>query len=261
MQRFLIVNMPRARLTPGRAPDRDAQSGMFEAIRRMMSREEGVFTPAFRFSPEADGFRRQVAEFAYALGGQLDTPIPLRGWLEKLEGEWARIALVFHFLDWATGPGAVEVTQFPDEVISADIAERAARFLLEFQYPHQAHFYRKVANLGSAADEDVLQIAGYILANNCSAIDERTVARIRSNTLAGEEKRPQRLAALDTLERNGWLLPAGLHRSKGHVNKWTVNPAVHTLFAAQAAIEREKRSADASIRAEAFAARRKEKAA
>jgi hypothetical protein len=162
----------------------------------------------------------------------------LQGWLEKLEGEWARLCLVFHFVEWATGSQA---DPFPPELISVETAIRAARFLIEFQYPHQKAFYRSVAGFGGETESDACWIAGHILSYGLAEIDERTIDRACPR-LRGPTKRAARLEATRALEAAGWLRPIGTHRSEGHVNHWSVNPAVHDgRFAPKAAAETARR--------------------
>jgi hypothetical protein len=196
------------------------------------------FLNVYRFSREADEWRQKIVAFASALISQPDMPLPLRGWLEKLEGEWARLCLVFHFVEWATGS---RVEPFPPELISVETAIRAARFLIEFQYPQQKAFYRSVAGLGAETESDARWIAGHILSHRLTEIDERTIDRACPR-LRGPAKRAARLGATRAMEAASWLRPAGTHRSEGYVNRWTVNPAVHDgRFATKAAAEAARR--------------------
>jgi hypothetical protein len=238
MQRFLIVIAKVARTAIDRKPNTEAVSTIRTAIGLLMDLERSPFLAVYRFSPEADEWRRKILAFASGLMSQQDTPLPLRGWLEKLEGEWARLCLVFHFIEWATGS---HVELFPPELISVETALRAARFLIEFQYPHQKAFYRSVAGLGGEAESDARWIAGHILSHCLTEIDERTIDRACPR-LRGPTKRAARLEATRILEAAGWLRPLGRHRSEGHVNHWGINPAVHDgRFATKAAAEAARR--------------------
>jgi hypothetical protein len=202
-----------------------------------MDLEWSPFTPVYRLSREADEWRRKILSFARGHMAQVDTPLPLKSWLEKLEGEWARLCLVFHFIEWATGTRA---TPFPPEIVTAETAIRAARFLIEFQYPHQKAFYRSVG-LGEAVESNAQWIAGHILVHQLKEIDERDIGRA-CRRLEGPTKRAARLEAAQAHVEAGWLRPIGEHRTAGHVNRWSVNPAVHDgRFAAKAEAEAERR--------------------
>jgi hypothetical protein len=253
MQRFLIVIAKPAAPAIDRAPDRDAAETFANAIRRLTELEHNSFVPVFRFSAEADEYRQRLVSFAGSLIAQPDTPKPLAGWLEKLEGEWARLCLVFHCFEWATNDAK---GAFPPEIISADTAACAARFLVEFQYPHQVAFYRSVAGLAAATQSNAQWVAGHILHHGLSEISERDIERAHRD-VRGSDKRTARLETTQRLEGTGWLQPAGTHRSGSHTNRWKVNPAVHTLFIGRAAAEHERREeAKRSIERAAEAKRR-----
>jgi hypothetical protein len=238
MQRFLIVIAKTARPAIDRAPDREVVSMIERAIRVLMELEWSPFLDVHRFSPDADELRKKILAFASSLIDQPDIPLPLRGWLEKMEGEWARLCLVFHFIEWATG---AREKPFPPEVISVETAIRAARFLIEFQYPHQREFYRSVAGFGAEMESDARWIAGHILHRHLTEIEERDIDRACPR-LRGPTKRAARLEACRTLEASCWLQSVGTHRREGHVNRWSVNPAVHDgRFAKRAAAETARR--------------------
>jgi Protein of unknown function (DUF3987) len=237
MQRFMIVIAKTARQGIDRAPDSEAISTIQDAIRALMDLQWSSFVPTFRFSREADECRQKIVAFASDLIRQPGIPLSLSSWLDKFEGEWARLCMAFHFIEWATGPRA---EPFPPEVISAETAVRSARFLIEFQYPHQKAFYRSVAGFGLEAESNVRWIAGHILAHRLTEIDERTIDRACPR-LRGFTKRAARLEATRELEAAGWLRPIGTHRSEGHTNRWAINPAVHKKFATKAEAEAARR--------------------
>jgi hypothetical protein len=222
MQRFLLVMAKTAGKGIDRAPDSEASATIRAAICALMELTWSPFIPSYRFSREADEWRQKVLSFARGYMTQVDTPLPLKGWLEKLEGEWARLCLVFHFIEWATDTRA---TPFPPEIVTTETAIRAARFLIEFQYPHQQAFYRSVG-LGEAVESDAQWIGGYILAHQLTEIDERDIGRA-CRRLEGPTKRAARLEAAQALAEANWLRPIGEHRTMGHVNRWSVHPAVH----------------------------------
>lgn len=252
LQRFLLVNMERSAPAPDLPVDEVAKGIIRDAVIRVSRLEWSEFSEPFRFSAEANEYRKRIVEFAACEIADINTPMPLAGWLDKLEGEWARLATVFHILDWATRLGTAETTDAPSTVIDADCAKRAARFLLEFQYPHQAYFYRTVAGLGAAGDEDARKIAGHILAHGLTEITDRTIYRSFPSLRKVEKHRDARLSAMRTLELSGWVKSIG---DRG--NKWRVIDAVHDgRFNQRAEAERIKRESIRQKIARDAAARR-----
>jgi hypothetical protein len=257
MQRFLIVNATNARRGIDRKPDRQAASVMAEALRELASLEGDAPLPPFRFDPQAGLWRNRIEEFAESLNARADIPLPLRGWADKLENEWARIALVLHLLEWATGPEILySLGGLPSETIPAETAEKAARFLIEFQYPQQATFYRSVAGLGVQADANVRWIASHVLRHGFSEIDARRIYQNCQN-LKGKENRPALFEAMETLYMNGWVQPIVSYGSSRNPTAWRINPAVHDgRFAARRASEMVRQAEIQDQMAKAFSARR-----
>jgi hypothetical protein len=254
LQRFLLVNMQRSGVAPDLPVDEAVRGAIRDAVLRLSRLEWSEFSEPFKFSAEANAYRKRIVEFAASEIEDINTPKPLAGWLDKLEGEWARLAAVFHVMQWATGLGAAEIMDAPSNIIGADSAERAARFLLEFQYRHQVYFYRTVAGLAAAGDEDARKIAGHILAHGLTEITERTIYRSFPSLRKVEQRRDDRLSAMRALELGGWVKPIG---NRG--NKWRVAEAVHDgRFSQRAELERTSRAAirqkiakDGAVRREA----------
>ena len=255
MPRFLLANMPRAAIAPDVEPDAAAQKVIDGAIRLMISLKPTEFFDTFKFSPEADLVRLEVVSFADTMQNGVDVSPPLEGWLSKLEGEWARIACVFHVLAWAAGRGALDPNSFPLKMISAETAERAARFLIDFQYPHQAYFYRTVAGLNVVTDTEARHLAGYLLAHPKETLDDRDIYRARRG-LRGEAKRSERLDVTQTLEVHDWLRPGRRAHRDGKPAVWEINPKIYDgRFEARAAIERATRATQQESIAKAGEAR------
>lgn len=241
MQRMLLHNM-RPRTEPEDSPpDAVAAARVQEIVERLYELEPDEFTPVFRFAPEADSCRRRITAFARGQIAGDDASTPLKGWLEKLEGEWARIALVFHWIEWA-GSLRGEIDDWPPDVIGAGAALRAERFLLEYQWPQQRYFYGEVLGTASSARDEARQIGGYILSRELSGLTDRQ-AQQAFRRMAEDE----RAAGMQTLVDAGWLRPIRMGR-RGQPNHWSVNPQVHELFAARAFAEAKRRAdAQASI--------------
>lgn len=241
MQRMLLHNMGPKRESQDRTPDAAAAARVNDIVERLYVLEPNDFTPIFRFAPEADACRKSVTAFAREQITAHDTSTPLQGWLDKLEGEWARIALVFHWIEWAGSPRG-EIDDWPPDVIGAETARRAERFLLEYQWPQQRYFYTEVLGSTSSARDEARQIAGYVLSRELSALTDRQ-AQQAFRRMAEDE----RAAGMQALVEAGWLRPAGTGR-RGQPNQWAVNPQVHELFAARAFAEAKRRAdAQASI--------------
>lgn len=241
LQRMLITNLGPKREPEDRAPDAGAAARVNDIVERLYELEPDDFTPVFRFEPEADACRRRVTAFARLQSSSGDASAPLQGWLDKLEGEWARIALVFHCIEWAGSPRG-EIDDWPPDVIRAETARRSERFLLEYQWPQQRYFYTEVLGSTSSARDEARQIAGYILSRELSALTNRQ-AQQAFRRMSDDE----RAAAIHALVEAGWLKPVGTGR-RGQSNQWAVNPRVHELFAARAFAEAKRRAdAQASI--------------
>lgn len=241
MQRMLLHNMGSRREPQDRTPDATAAARVHDIVARLYELEPDDFTPIFRFAPEADACRKRVTNFAREQIAGDDAPVALKGWLDKLEGEWARIALVFHWIEWAGSPRG-EIDDWPPDVIGPETARRSERFLLEYQWPQQRYFYTEVLGSTSSARDEARQIAGYILSRELSALTDRQ-AQQAFRRMAEDD----RVAGMQALVDAGWLRPVGTGR-RGQPNHWTVNPQVHELFAARAFAEAKRRAdAQASI--------------
>jgi hypothetical protein len=257
LQRFLLAIMGQANQELDAEPDAEAQQAIYGALRRLHELRPSEFLDTFKFEPEAEAVRKRLVEFRDATIAS-GVPVPLEGWLSKLEGEWARLSLVFHAIEWSANTGRKDPFEGPPEMISAETAERAARFLLEFQYPHQVAFYRNVAGIMAGADDEARRIAGHMLAHPKKTLGERDMWRA-CNSLRGAQKRLQRLDVAQTLEMHGWLRPTGrINRDGGHNDQWKVNPKIYDgRFERRIATERAARAAQqASIKASADARRR-----
>ena len=251
LQRFLLVNMRPSASDLDRAPDQKAGEAFHDVVNALAELHDSDFVEPFRFTPEADAHRQAVVAFRNRLLNDPDTPAAFQGWIGKLEAEWGRLSLILHLVKWAADFLAAD---FPEEVISAETAEQAARLLLEWQYHHQRYFYQSIAGHGAAVNAHALNVAGYILAHSLTAISEREINRNCSG-LKTARKHQARLAAMRILELNGWIRVTG-YRGK-EPNKWTVNPAVHDeRFKERAEAERKKRDDARQKIAEAAAARR-----
>lgn len=247
LQRFLMVHMERTSTDVDRPPDAAALAALMAVAHALHDLSSVEFLEAFRFDAGADAVRQAVKTFADERMGIADLPAGLRGWLDKLEGEWARVALLFHVIEWAAS-GAANDFPFdpPDPIISTMTARAAGEFLLRYQFPHQLFVHRSAEGT-RGEDTDSAWIAGFILAHRIAGISKRDLYTnfrpIRRLKGPAKEERIRRI--MGELCSAGWAAPLANFDSR-----WEVNPNVHVLFAERAAAERQRRgAARESIRA------------
>ena len=165
----------------------------------------------------------------------------------KYDGYFARLCLVWHcvahvgavrlpMLSLPGNPEPTGVVKLPG-TIGADTAERVARFLHEFLYPHAVAFY--VGELGLADDHDRLSaVAGFILAHGLTEVSNRDVARgVQDMRRLG---RRETEALFEQLEALGWVFRTPGPRPSSPP-RWRVNPTVHQQFVQKAKEEAARR--------------------
>jgi hypothetical protein len=124
----------------------------------------------------------------------------------------------------------------PPREISEKTAKRVANFMVDYLLPNAARFYVEI--LGQKDNyEHAKWVAGYILTHNFTKITARDIGR-GYRELRGDLKATQE--AMTVLFVAGWVSPIDGEKRHG-LTKWAVNPRVHTLFAARAAAERQRR--------------------
>jgi hypothetical protein len=155
----------------------------------------------------------------------------------KYDGIFARLCLIWHCIE---NPEKNE--------ISADTAERVARFLHEYLFRHAVCFYMGL--LGLSDDHDRLTaVAGYILARKLKVITRRDVQR-GDRSMRGLNKYDTD-KIFNQLEALGWLICEPGERFDRP--QWVVNSEVHRLFAEQAKTQRERRERERKLISEHFA--------
>jgi len=146
----------------------------------------------------------------------------------KYDGLFPRLCIIWHCIENANAP------TLPDTITEAT-AGRVASFLHDYIMPHALAFYRDV--IGIAQDDDVIKdIAGYILAHNVETVTYRTFQR--GSTIMRRFTKEEVEPIVQQLQSHGWIEH---FESRSGKLKAVVNPAVHTLYAAQAESERERR--------------------
>jgi hypothetical protein len=196
------------------------------------------------FDDEAQAIRRQVADKHLRLTGLEIINKKLAAHIGKYDSFFARLCIIWHCIEHAG-------TAVPRS-ITADTAERVAKFLHEFLLRHAFAFYANVLDLSD--DHDRLEaVAGYILAHKLKRVTNRDMARgvrtMRKLTRRDTE------TVFEQLEALGWLFrkPAPRPTDPPH---WEVNPEVHRLFEERAKEEVTRRAEVLELIKEAAEARR-----
>ena len=97
-----------------------------------MARSIAVSSAAhYRLSPEADAELHAILRFKNNGIDRGDADPIACQWLEKLPNEFARTALVFHFIEWFSNEEACLLGDDPPAVISAETVRRARRYLTD----------------------------------------------------------------------------------------------------------------------------------
>jgi hypothetical protein len=242
LQRFLLAYVPRGAAGLDRAPNERASEAMQEAVELIAGFLPTEFDGPFRFCAEGDAARLRVIEFVTHQERRPDRPPAVKQWLSKAEGEWARVALVLHVLDWATGAGALGVDERPGMVIHPRHAHAAAAFIVDYQFAQQLYFYSRYMGLAAGSDDEARGLAGHILAHGLVSLTDREIQQKRRATLSGQTKRQRRVEVMNTLELLGWARPCRTG-GDGRPSGWKINPDVFVRFSDRAVAERDRRAA------------------
>lgn len=157
-------------------------------------------------------------------------PIIIRETAPKWSGLLARISLIFHLVQLATG-----MTRDPYRVTGATVA-MATTFLRRIALPNLFRLgFETMPDEGAPATH-ARWIAGHILAQGKESITARDIGRAY-RPLRGRSRDASE--AMSMLVDAGWATPTDARHDSV---AWTINPVVHTCFAAAAAKERERRA-------------------
>jgi Protein of unknown function (DUF3987) len=238
LQRFLPIQVRALSEGDDVAPD----MALAEALNRLaLNLADSPQSEVYKFEPAADVEFHALQRFAAEQRDRPDIPTSLREWCDKLPNEFGRVCLAFHFIErYSQGLNQL-LGAPPDQLVSVNTAARAQRFLTEFAYPHAVAFHDEVL-MQSPAEKDATKIAGYILSRGLESISERDIYQnIKSLKGASRENLAAIQDAMRALELAGWAHPDGTRGGDRRVTAWTINPTVHTKFAARAKAERERR--------------------
>lgn len=190
-----------------------------------------------RFSPEAQLIRRQ-AEVRHLKLMQLEfINKKLASHIGKYDGIFARLCLIWHCIEHA------HEDRLP-RFIEASVAIQVFDFLHKFLFGHALAFYGGILHLSDDHDQ-LVSVAGYILAHRCSTISGRDLQRsVQSMKNMDRRNREQICQQLEAL---GWLMEKAKDRGP---REWHVNPRVHELFRERAEQEKRRREDARQILAE-----------
>jgi hypothetical protein len=141
----------------------------------------------------------------------------------KYDGIFARLCVIWHCIE--------NSNKVPlPAVVTEDTARRVARFLHEFLWPHAVAFYTEM-NLLSEDHEQLVDVAGYILAHKLDKITNRDIQRgsgtMRKMTKKDTERIFEQLDTFGWIERGIGPLPG---QRPNDPPRWIVNPQVHIMF-------------------------------
>ena len=179
-----------------------------------------------KFNAAAQEVRRAFERHTHELAHLEILSPQLAAFCGKLDGLFARLALIFHCCE----------SQPPSDHVSEEIALRVDRLMKEFIIPHAMRFYLEIAGeTGTMAS--ARNIAGYILSKNVERLTFGILTR--DCWPCRRRSRDEVMRMLEPLEMFGWLTPDDPILPRA----WTVRPKVHEQFAEQAAQERQRREA------------------
>lgn len=210
----------------------DALVGRLHHIRRQ-------FFGVLQFDDDAQVVRRQVEQryHDFAVGYEKVSK-KFSEHVRKYHGMFARYCLLWHCIEHHDD-------KFPSN-IDGETAHRVATFMHEFLLPHANAFYTDMLGLADNHDQ-LLDVAGYILAHKLERITNRDVAR--GTRSMRDLDRPHIERIFNQLDTFGWInrVPSRKFNDPLH---GVVNQAVHVRFANYAEKEKERRQRVAAMIAE-----------
>lgn len=210
------------------------------AVRPASGAEDWDLPVVLVLEEAAHTHREEIARLAQAVAALPDTSARLKAALGKWPGLFARLALLFHLIDYADPELQGGLAREPQLVVPAGTAERVAGYMRDVLLPHLLR--AEALMFASTLTGHARWIAGFILTKACKRLALRDVVQAY-HPLRAPEQRRELLEVMESLVAMGWL------RAEPHANPargpsaWLVNPAVHTRFAARAEAERAERAA------------------
>jgi hypothetical protein len=231
--RFMVAHCEKNGRGLDRESNKEAMDTYLAVIMRLVEMEPQGEIETFTFAPSALRFRDAICEMAETMKCLPDTSDALKSHLNKFEGMFCRLALVYHMIESAT----VDVDPPPE--IPEDTASMAATLMAEFLFPNSVRFYAETIDDGSHT-ADARWVAGYILDRSSEVITKRELIQAY-HTFRRDHKALH--ATMNLLYAANWVEEAGNKKDR-EVTSWAVNPAVHTKFKKRAKLEHEHRQAE-----------------
>ena len=241
LQRFILIQAGRSSLGVDRPVDghaRDTYMELAEHLAAIKPPEPESDNPVVRLSEEAHQIREALDEKIHRIG--VNHPNKhLSAALGKWSGAFARLALTFHCIEFAT------FSDYPtSRPISEETAQRVSDLMTRVLLPNAISFYEGL----DPSEEQARHIAGLILARGWARF---TVKRdLSQNMRAFRKLKPwEQDEALDRLETFGWIHPepGKAPNERGRPKAYIVNPSVHERFAEQAEAERQRRTEEREV--------------
>ena len=186
---------------------------------------------------EAHQHREEINELARAMALMPDTSARLQAALGKCSGLFARLCLTYHLIDGADARH--DGRQGPHlDVVPEATARCVASFMRDILVPHLLR--GEAVMFSTAQTSHARWIAGYILAHRMDRIAARDIVRAYG-ALRAPEAKDELAAVMASLVTVGWLEPEMPSNPAKPISAWTINPAVHVLFADRAERERSAR--------------------
>lgn len=226
LQRMQLIVLGPARV--GMATSRpDVSMDYAELIEQLTKHSDGVL----RLNTRAQDIRGELEVKHLGMMQAIETfNGKLAAHIGKYDGLFGRLCVTFHCIEHA------HHSRIP-EFVTADTAERVAKFMHQFLLPHAFAFYSGVLKLADDHDR-LVNVAGYILTHGIERLTNRDVQR-GCRTMRKLERRDTE-AVFEQLSALGWvtMTPGPRRTDPPH---WIVNPRVHEKFAERARQEAERR--------------------
>jgi hypothetical protein len=234
MQRFLVYEIGTVSMGSHRQPDREAISQYEQMIRFLVNQTYNG--EPITLSGAAEPYRERIERITYALKSLPVLSPAFRAHAAKLHGQFARLVLVMHLVDYHEQHGYM----LADDrmIVSGETAKRVHDLMMQFLIPNAIRIYSRYFDEYDASGSDVRWIADHILAHHSERLTARDLYRAKPE-FDKHRKRLER--AVDGLVDANWLtvVPGRQVNSITYV----VNPIVHTKYAERAEQERERRAA------------------
>lgn len=230
MQRFVPYIAANAVEDQERGSHHAGHARYADILERLMELQH---TGPVKFSGEAQAIRRDFSKWAWEAAKGEWCGDALRSHISKYDTFFARTCLAYHCIDTADKHDA----WIPDE-IPEEIAEQVSSLYRHCLFHHAGHFYSQTLSTTSDLIHHVREIASKILAFEWVEISPTLLAQKMWawRNLKDWEKR----SIFTVLAEAGWTRTDD---KRGYVPgvpiKYVVNPRLRSMFAEQAAIERD----------------------